>query len=169
MHDRHSLRFRSSRVIRYCILEFLRHPMAVGIAIGVTSSACLANRSTILDSQSSNRQLAASVTESEVRILMTQTPPLNLTLDPISFARDMQRARDAVNKFKARLRPTCPSCKKTCAVVGSRLDGEQRVRYLGCRRCMYRAPGVEVVESHETGHRSSNYARNESGRFMSTR
>ena len=66
-------------------------------------------------------------------------------------------------------RPICPGCKRLCNVVGSRKKDPDRIRYLGCRLCGYRADATEVVHVGLSGHRSSNYIRDSSGRFESGR
>lgn len=49
------------------------------------------------------------------------------------------------------MRPVCKKCGKQCTTIGTRVSGEDRVRYLGCRYCSYRAPGVEIVRSSTDG------------------
>ena len=66
-------------------------------------------------------------------------------------------------------RPICPGCKRSCIAVGSRKDNNDRIRYLGCRDCGYRSDAVETVDISLSGHRSSNYSRDSSGRFETGR
>jgi len=88
------------------------------------------------------------------------------------FSAGMTAARDAVYALAdsiAACRPVCPHCKRPVIAVGSRPSGQERVRYLGCRRCAFRVKGTEVVDIALTGHRSSNYQRERSGRFAPSR
>lgn len=92
-----------------------------------------------------------------------------LTCDAARFERGLREARLATLTLRVMLRPQCPICKRQVVTIGSRPDGEMRVRYLGCRRCKYRAKEPEQIDIDLTGHRSSNYLRGSSGRFVSER
>lgn len=95
-----------------------------------------------------------------------------ITGDYATFAAGIEAARTALASLAnsiATCRPVCPHCKRPVIAVGSRPSGQERIRYLGCRRCAFRVKGTEVVDIALTGHRSSNYQRERSGRFAPAR
>lgn len=64
-------------------------------------------------------------------------------------------------------RPVCPHCGRSTTVVGTRVDGKKRVRYLGCRLCGYRVHGVQMAKASDDGRSNSKYRANRYGRFAS--
>lgn len=63
-------------------------------------------------------------------------------------------------------RPICPQCGLTTVTIGTRIDGMNRIRYLGCRHCNYRVKGTEIIPA---SYPSSNYLRDRYGRFAKSR
>lgn len=42
-------------------------------------------------------------------------------------------------------RPPCPRCGGHIQVVNTKIVGENRLRYLGCRKCGYRPPQNKLI------------------------